>query len=265
MPPRIAVSDDEVSEEVSDIGGDSNGEEFKDEQDEMDDVNDDIDEADFTPEQPVRVRPTRNRRDSRNGRDSRKRQLAMFGEDDGESEDAVAEEEEEQQPAKKKVSIKLKIPKRRNTQENDDDEDNDQYRPDQTKMTERQRARLAEEGNGTRRNDDSTFQEMDEQLLALNRKTAKKQETAEELALRKAENARRRADYKTKQLEEEKRDTLNKLLKRRATKTKENEDDEVLDSKSTTLKPRRPITVHPALFSWRCGLNGSLLGFNGDT
>lgn len=109
-----------------------------------------------------------------------------------------------------------------------------------------------------KKSDDSMFQEMDEQLLALNRKTQKKAETAEEIANRKAENARRRADYKVKQLEEEKRDTLNKLLKRRAGKTKDKDNDD-LDLKLTTLKPRRPVIQHPALTRWVCKPESSTL------
>lgn len=92
--------------------------------------------------------------------------------------------------------------------------------------------------------------DLESEFLELsNNKFAKKpkKESEEEIALRKAESARRRLDYKNKQLEEEKRDTLNKLLKRRATKVREVEDDQ---PESKNLKPRRPIPSHPAFIRY---------------
>ncbi|KAF3986363.1 hypothetical protein FT663_03994 [Candidozyma haemuli var. vulneris] len=290
MPPKIAMSDDEDSIELSDIGDRS--EELSDVQ-----VSDDIglgDEEDeesnsnemeelqndwYTPKVHAKERRTRGAAggvvSGDNGsRETRKRQLTMYEEDDVDDEEEEEEEEEASdeyldEPPKKKVSVKLRIPRRsagsarEDVSESPYEEEFD-YAPDATpdvsKLTERQRARLAEEENG-KKSDDTMFQEMDEQLLALNRKTQKKEETAEEIAVRKAENARRRADYKVKQLEEEKRDTLNKLLKRRAVKTRDKDEDD-LDSKQTTLKPRRPNLNHPALIRWVCKPESSVLGLN---
>ncbi|CAH6721719.1 hypothetical protein CLIB1444_07S00892 [[Candida] jaroonii] len=125
-----------------------------------------------------------------------------------------------------------------------------EYNPEnhQNRLTERQR-----------KAQDSNFIE-----LGNGKKQKLKKETEEEAAVRKAENARRRNDYKNKQLEEEKRDTLNKLLKRRATKVRdieeENKDDKHL------LKPRRPVRGHPALSRYinnTTQLNGnSTLSYN---
>lgn len=93
--------------------------------------------------------------------------------------------------------------------------------------------------------------------LPLDKPKTVKRETEEEVALRKAENARKRLDYKNKQLEEEKRDTLNKLLKRRATKVRDVDDDES-NVEVKTLKPRRPIVHHPALVRYVNGDSASL-------
>lgn len=134
------------------------------------------------------------------------------------------------------------------------DEDSSDDEPQARKMTQRQRARR----EMLLRNDEETFQEAEEKLQALNKKMSKRKETAEEAALRKAETARRRAHYKLKQLEEEKRDTLNKLLKRRATKTREKQTEESQEPR-LALKPRRPQQGHPALYTWVSRADGERL------
>jgi len=78
--------------------------------------------------------------------------------------------------------------------------------PDLNKLTKRQRARLEEGGNGD--------------LLALpDEVQVKKHLTAEEHAMRRAEMARRRKNLSEKRNEEEKMETINKLLKKQAPKT----------------------------------------------
>ncbi|QEU61106.1 Ies2 [Kluyveromyces lactis] len=64
--------------------------------------------------------------------------------------------------------------------------------------------------------------QMLENLIGLQAKRHgnRKELTEEEMQLRKAETARKRKNFIEKRLEEEKQDVLNKLLKRRATKTK---------------------------------------------
>lgn len=281
MPPKIDISDDE-SVELSDVAEKSDdsseaqiseelglGEEDDEESNfnEMEELQNDW----YTPKVHASLRRTRG--SATNGessggngtRETRKRQLSMYDEDEEGEDDEDVLDEYVEEPPKKKVSVKLRIPRRSTASSREDvsespfeEETSNTPTPDYLKLTERQRARLAELGSG-KKSDDTMFQEMDEQLLALNRKTQKKYETAEEIAVRKAENARRRADYKVKQLEEEKRDTLNKLLKRRAVKTREKEDDDS-DAKSTTLKPRRPTYQHPALMRWVCKPESSVLG-----
>lgn len=249
MPPKIAVSDDESEELNLEVGSES--EEISDailDDDDDDDVEEeDVEEMaedsdDYEPEQASR--PVRGSRT----RETRKRQLAFYEEDE------LNETEEEATPQPRKVTVKLRKPK---VEDSLSDFESD-YKQDTLRMTERQRAKLMDD-DVPERYEELMFAKMDEQLLSLNRKTAKKKETAEQIALRKAENARRRADYKIKQLEEEKRDTLNKLLKRRATKTREKQGDEVPESKRT-LKPRRPTVEHPALVRWVCKPEVSLVG-----
>jgi Ino eighty subunit 2 len=76
---------------------------------------------------------------------------------------------------------------------------------DLTKLTRRQRAVYDEE--------------QDESLMALSNEAQKKKHlTAEEHAMRRAEMARRRKNLSEKRNEEEKMDTINKLLKKPATK-----------------------------------------------
>lgn len=252
MPPKIAVSDDESedlniealgsdSEEISDAVLDDEDDEDV-EEDEVDEMAEDSDE--YEPE--AATRPQRGNR----ARETRKRQLAFYEEDE------VNGSDDEVTPPPRKVTVKLRKPVIKADDGLSDLESD--YKQDTLRMTERQRAKLMDDDT-PERYEDLMFAKMDEQLLSLNRKTAKKKETAEQIALRKAENARRRADYKTKQLEEEKRDTLNKLLKRRATKTREKQGDDVMESKRT-LKPRRRTLEHPALLRWVCKPEVSVVG-----
>lgn len=138
--------------------------------------------------------------------------------------------------------------------------------PDVMKMTERQRACFLSDESGTA-NEFARPHHDDKELLELGQgigegsKVQAKKETDEEAALRKSELARRRHDYKIKQLEEEKQDTLNKLLKRRATKTRESQtvpssgsaetvNEMAGQSENGTLKPRRPLVRHEGMLRY---------------
>ncbi|RCK54942.1 hypothetical protein Cantr_04460 [Candida viswanathii] len=216
-------------------------------------------------------------------RTTRKRQVSYYAEDDDEDDDeleddyAIAPSKQQPQVAKKlkKATSSRKGPERRNVPQQKyldpdlvlTDEENE-YNPsantDISKMTERQRSRYANEDDyGT-----GEFIELDATGKKA-KQTAVTQETEEEVALRKAENARKRQDYKNKMLEEEKRDTLNKLLKRRATKSREiiNDDEkEGTDSLNSVLnKKRRPTLEHDAFVRYvsnTTNLNGnSVLAF----
>ncbi|KAK9476974.1 hypothetical protein V1514DRAFT_260427, partial [Lipomyces japonicus] len=93
--------------------------------------------------------------------------------------------------------------------DNDDDDDNDdQYNSiDYARLTDRQRARLLDQVS-------TDLQELPED------NSRKKVFTADELALRRTETARRRKNLSEKRREEEKRDTINRLLKKQAPKRK---------------------------------------------
>jgi len=186
-------------------------------------------------------------------RETRKRQLTLY---DEEEEDDY-EDDYEDVPKRQKPIRKPRRGPEPEVQPQDLDEDliltdeeveyNPRANPDLSKMTERQRSRYMEEEADKKKE----FLELDDNMTNTKKARPKKTETEQQIALKKAESARRRQDYKMKVLEEEKRDTLNKLLKRRATKTREVADKEgSADVLKLALKPRRPILDHPALFRW---------------
>ncbi|KAK4500497.1 hypothetical protein PRZ48_008686 [Zasmidium cellare] len=89
--------------------------------------------------------------------------------------------------------------------EDDDDENSRSATPDLTKLTKRQRGAFEEPAESS--------------LMALSNEAQKKKHlTAEEHAMRRAEMARRRKNLSEKRNEEEKMDTINKLLKKPAPK-----------------------------------------------
>ncbi|KAI5970597.1 hypothetical protein CANMA_000338 [Candida margitis] len=203
-------------------------------------------------------------------RNTRKRQVNYYQDD----EDGGFSEELTDVETLPKVSKKIKIkpmPERKSQHQDLDPEliltdEEEEYNPntvnDVSKMTERQRARLNTEVVGAI---EDPYFELDASGKKPKQKKVK-EETEEEIALRKAENARKRQDYKNKMLEEEKRDTLNKLLKRRATKSRETiaEDKEgsvgVDEEPTSFYKERRATLNHPALIRYvnnTISLNGN--------
>ncbi|KAI5952506.1 hypothetical protein KGF54_003373 [Candida jiufengensis] len=191
-------------------------------------------------------------------RSSRKRQVNYYQDDGLDFSDDLSDVDDIPPPIKK---IKIRTIPEPKTQPQDLDPDliltdeeneyNINSANDISKMTERQRARYNTE----------TSIGLEDQYLELDasgkKSKAKKQtkiETEEEVALRKAENARKRLDYKNKMLEEEKRDTLNKLLKRRATKSREIITDDREGTPGEELnsfyKERRPMLKHPAFIRY---------------
>lgn len=246
--PALSDFDDDASEADLPLDQEDNETEANDYADDLDDEDEDDEES------QVQVRPLRG---TRPVRENARRQLSFYEEDD-------LPKSEDDKPQRKKVVTKLKIPRQAARaaaaaakKQDEDFSDSTEYRP--LRLTERQRAKLEEEPSADKY-EDLVFARMDEQLLALNSKTAKKKETAEQMALRKAENARKRATYKTRQLEEEKRETLNKLLKRRATKSRETISEEALEA-GPLLKRRRPVLEHPALSRWICRPESSVYAF----
>ncbi|WLF79665.1 hypothetical protein PVL30_003422 [Lodderomyces elongisporus] len=192
-------------------------------------------------------------------RQTRKRQVNYYQDETDDFEEKYIEEKPASKPKRAKV-VATRASKPVQSQRRDidpelllTDEEEEEYNPggidDITKLTERQRARLTAEESGT------PLFELDESGKKPKSKTEKEEETEEEVALRKAENARKRLDYKNKVLEEEKRDTLNKLLKRRATKSREiikddNGEGTQEEELSMFRKNRRPMLEHPALIRY---------------
>ncbi|ODV87678.1 hypothetical protein CANARDRAFT_173603 [[Candida] arabinofermentans NRRL YB-2248] len=141
----------------------------------------------------------------------------------------------------------------------DDDEDDEGEvlnNNDLTRMTERQRSRYLDTSEDIELPEDIKPKAKSAELLALsNEPLKKKQFTEEEIQLRKLENARKRKNFNIKRLEMEKRDTLNKLLLKRADKVKNLqalEGQEYLDEdENSASKPnQRQLLKHKALFSW---------------
>lgn len=146
-------------------------------------------------------------------------ELSELGsDDDEEEEDEEAEEDDEDAEAEDDAEGE--------DMENDEDDEGDDSRspdllsrgttPDINKMTKRQRSRLNEvytaSTSPTSGGGGSAFLElpMEPQI--------KKHLTAEEHAMRRAEMARRRKNLSEKRNEEEKQDTINRLLKKQAPK-----------------------------------------------
>ncbi|KAF1852135.1 uncharacterized protein K460DRAFT_362902 [Cucurbitaria berberidis CBS 394.84] len=116
-------------------------------------------------------------------------------EDDAEGEDEDAEGDEDDDMAAQNDDEEV---------DSDVDLSRDQT-PDMSKMTKRQRAMVNEDDDGA--------------LLALSNEAQKKKHlTAEEHAMRRAEMARRRKNLSEKRNEEEKLDTINRLLKKQPPK-----------------------------------------------
>lgn len=123
--------------------------------------------------------------------------------------------------------------------------------PDFSRMTERQRAKCFDEDNCKKK-----LFELDFSLAKIKKTT--RTETEEEAVLKKAETARRRLDVKMKALEDEKRDTINKLLKRRANKTRNFNCNKDNESTKFSMKPRRKTIHHKAFLRY---LNSKNLGY----
>ncbi|CAO2651072.1 Nn.00g093690.m01.CDS01 [Neocucurbitaria sp. VM-36] len=118
-------------------------------------------------------------------------------EDDAEGEDEDAEGDEDDEMAAQNEDEDEDM-------NSDEDMSRDQT-PDVSKMTKRQRAIINEDSDGA--------------LMALSNEAQKKKHlTAEEHAMRRAEMARRRKNLSEKRNEEEKLDTINRLLKKQPPK-----------------------------------------------
>lgn len=168
--------------------------------------------------------------------DAKPLELAEEDDDDNDIDDNDIDEDEDDDydstPVAKPSAVATKLTKKRVISEVDDDglDDDDEEEVYEASLTLRRR-------------------KLDNDAVMELPNLRQRSRNEEQIALRKAELARRRADYKSKAEEEEKRDTVNKLLKRRAAKAKEGDeaDDE---AKLAAYKPRRPMLSHPALWTF---------------
>ncbi|KAH8730425.1 PAPA-1-like conserved region-domain-containing protein [Phaeosphaeriaceae sp. PMI808] len=203
------VDDDDDEENDVDAEGDDD-EDMDAEGDEDDDMDDDTPAPNIivSTKQHIPVKPIINVTKAKDSVEAK--EMAMDDDDDeelseldselddedaeGEDEDAEGEEDDEMGE--------------HNGEDEEMDSDEDISRgqtPDVSKMTKRQRA-LVEEGS-------------DGGLMALSNEAQKKKHlTAEENAMRRAEMARRRKNLSEKRNEEEKMDTINRLLKKQPPK-----------------------------------------------
>lgn len=180
-------------------------------------------------------------------------QLAQPDEEyyDEEDSDANEQEEDEETPPvtattrQGRVTIKYK-PKRERKRIVDDEEEEEFVK--MGNMTERQRSRLVDSNSQT-----------PEPFVELEEGSKRRVLTEQESQLRKQENARKRKNHNERKLEEEKQDTLNKLLKKRAGKVASTERDQEDATTRTGDKPRRPMLHHPALFTWRSTASETVL------
>ncbi|KAF2689296.1 hypothetical protein K458DRAFT_291409 [Lentithecium fluviatile CBS 122367] len=203
-PEEVDAMDVDNEEEDEDAEGD--------EDDDMDAEGEEDDEMELTPAPRIVVSNTKSAPVKPNmAQDSvEAKEMAMEEDDDeelseldsemeGEDEDAEGEDED----AEGEDDDELAGPDDEDM-DSDEDASRDQT-PDLSKMTRRQQAMVV--------------QGADESLMALSNEAQKKKHlTAEEHAMRRAEMARRRKNLSEKRNEEEKMDTINRLLKKQPPK-----------------------------------------------
>ncbi|KAL6717367.1 hypothetical protein ACLMJK_005282 [Lecanora helva] len=131
--------------------------------------------------------------------------------------------------------------------------------PDVSKMTKRQRSRLDQVMGG-----DFLQLPMEPQI--------KKHLTAEEHAMRRAEMARRRKNLSEKRNEDEKRDTINRLLKKQAPKRRGKisaaeitaQEHSAADETSAEPQEEEILPANPVFVRWISDKNGCRLGVPGE-
>lgn len=156
--------------------------------------------------------------------------------------------------------------------------------PDTSKLTARQRAKLEEDGS--RVHEGLGYEALDALEQATSAASRRKIHlTEEEQALKRAEMARRRKNMSIKRLEEEKQETLDKLLKKRASRSRkiiaateesapssgaENQGNASASANGfansavdeTAVPVHRNVMVkHPALLSWKSSKDSFTLSF----
>ncbi|KAG5361697.1 INO80 complex subunit 2 [Yarrowia sp. C11] len=169
--------------------------------------------------------------------------------DDEEDLDEVEEEVEEEEPEEADEEVEEDPESELDSEELEFLDYNDQGTPDPDRMTNRQKSMLRDEKGPSNEN----FL----QLPANSRQ--QKILSQEEQALKRTELARRRKNLSERKLEEEKMDTLNKLLYKQPKKTASGADTPQEEEKGT--KKRREFLSHPAMTSWKSNKDGLSLSW----
>ncbi|KAL3421909.1 hypothetical protein PVAG01_06065 [Phlyctema vagabunda] len=194
-----------------------------------------------------------------------KEQAALSDDDDDDLssiDSAIADEEEEEEPQEvgeedaegedDDEEIGLEDDEEEENPFGSDDEDTPGLgsrgsTPDVNKMTKRQRAKLEETDSGF--------------LMALpDEVQVKKHLTAEEHAMRRAEMARRRKNLSEKRNEEEKMETINKLLKKQAPKTNARRKEFAGAAAGDGTPESDVIKPNPIFVRWMSSKDGNKIG-----
>ncbi|KAL1927464.1 hypothetical protein VTP01DRAFT_3701 [Rhizomucor pusillus] len=165
------------------------------------------------------------------------------------SQDLLDSEEEEEEDEDEERTMKAPKRKKASTYEEYDSEEDEEEtlevvsnRP----LTKRQRAKL---------NNDTT-----EEYLELPMESMKKKHlTAEEQSLRRSEVARRRKNQSIQRAEKDKQDTINRLLKKQASKSRRVIKEDATDDKETAVSRRERLIKDKNLVRYVNKAEGSLL------
>ncbi|KAI7787211.1 hypothetical protein LA080_000548 [Diaporthe eres] len=265
--PAAVADDDDGDEEMNDVDEDAEGEEIEEEmdldaegeEDEDAEGEEDVDMATPAPAPTIKIqKPSKRSPESKKTKDATPKKASaqasalndsdddelselesdeeLEGEEDAEGEeddedmDAEGEEIEEDQDAEGEPE-----PSAEPGQEVEEmDSDDESAAPNKTRMTVRQRARFEDL-------DESHYQALSNEVQA------KKVFTVEEKAMRRAEMARRRRNLSEKRNEEVKQETINKLLKKQASKTNRKGGQVLAEDLLADGETRRP---NPIFIRW---------------
>lgn len=166
-------------------------------------------------------------------------------EDEDDEEDEEEEDEEEEEEPEEEIDDEME-----DYAEEEGEFEMDSI--DMSRLTARQRARIEDNDEGP-----PVFPD----LTSIDMPSARKKKvlSVEEQRIKRAELARRRKNLSERRLEEEKQDTLDKLLKKRAGKTRKGESDD-----ANSVSRSRLLPPHPAMTSWRSAQNSFTLSMTSE-
>ncbi|KAL5051486.1 PAPA-1-like conserved region-domain-containing protein [Aspergillus fruticulosus] len=250
---EINTSDEEEEQDLEDQEEDEIDDEDapgEDYEDEDADGDGDVDMDDAPPQPPVSRRHTKSAVTSaprgKPAKSVEAKEMELDEEDEEEDEEELSEPDSDAdgEPDDQEEGVTLNMDEAGEPDEDEEDEelDSDGEMPDMSKLTKRQRGSL---GN------DFLQLPMEPQI--------KKHLTAEERAMRRAEMARRRKNLSEKRNEEEKMDTINRLLRKQAPKRRgripaaEAAENAAADQEAAAESE----SVDPTMVRWISGHEGS--------